>query len=141
MDEQNENKFYAKIIIGAIIFIFILIVTCMVGCPKYSVYQQEMQGKAELAKATFNRQVSVQEAHAKKESATDLAQADIIRAEGVAKANKIIGASLQHNEAYLHWLWIDQMEKNPNAVYYVPTERSLPLMLKNEKTKSDTSGN
>ena len=101
----------------------------MVGCPKYSVYQQRMEGEAELAKANYSKQVSVQEAKAKMESAQYNAAADTIRAHGVAESNKIIGKSLQNNEAYLHWLWIDQLEKNQNAVFYIPTESNMPLML------------
>lgn len=101
----------------------------MTGCPKYSVYQQRMEGEAELAKANYSKQVQVQEAKAKMESAAFNAAADTIRAHGVAASNRIIGASLQNNESYLHWLWIDQLEKNQNAVFYVPTENNLPIMV------------
>lgn len=105
-----------------------VIVGCLYGCPKYRVYHQEMEGKAELQRAISNRQIAIQEAHAKKESAKDLAEAEIIRARGIAKANEIIGNSLKGNEAYLHWLWIDQLENNKNAVIYIPTEANLPIM-------------
>ena len=57
-----------------------------------------------------------------------LAAADTIRARGVARSNQIIGESLRNNEAYLHWLWIDNIEKNPQAVIYVPTEANLPIL-------------
>ena len=30
--------------------------------------------------------------------------------------------------SYLHWLWIDNIEKNPNAVIYIPTEANLPIL-------------
>jgi predicted aminopeptidase len=105
-----------------------LVVGCLVGCPKYRVYTQEMEGKAELQRAISNRQIAIQEAHAKMEAAKDLAQAEIIRAGGIAQANKIIGNSLKDNEAYLHWLWIDQLENNKNSVIYIPTEANLPIM-------------
>lgn len=119
-----------------ILFSIVLIASvCLIGCPRYMVYQQEMAGKAELAKANYSKQVATQEAKAKLESAADLAKADVIRAEGVAKANKIIGESLQNNEAYLHWLWIDQLEKNQNAVFYVPTENNLPIMVNPQPKK------
>lgn len=105
-----------------------LVVGCLYGCPKYRVYHQEMEGKAELQRAISNRQIAVQEAHAKKESAKDLAEAEVIRARGIARANQIIGNSLKGNESYLHWLWIDQLENNKNAVIYIPTEANLPIM-------------
>lgn len=109
-------------------FLLGFIVLCMVGCPHYNVYQQQKEGEAELARATSNRQIKTQEALAVKQSASDLAAADTIRAHGVARANQIIGASLKDNPEYLKWLWIDGMEKNQNAVYYIPTETGIPLL-------------
>lgn len=100
----------------------------MWGCPNYSVYQQNLEGEAELARATQNRQITIQEAQAKKESAKDLAEAEVIRAEGAAKANKIIGESLKANEAYLHYLFINNMENTKNQVIYIPTEAGLPIL-------------
>lgn len=82
----------------------------------------------QLADAQSSKEVAVAEAKAKMESASLLAQADTIRAHGVARSNEIIGQSLRNNEAYLHWLWIDNIEKNPQAVIYVPTECNLPIL-------------
>jgi hypothetical protein len=61
------------------------------------------------------------------ESAALLAQADTIRAHGIAHSNEIIGHSLRENQEYLQWLFIDNLEKNQNSVYYIPTERGLPI--------------
>jgi hypothetical protein len=105
-----------------------LIILSMWGCPKYSVYSSRMEGEALLAHAQSSKEVQVAEARAKMESAAMLAQADTIRAHGVARSNAIIGASLKNNEAYLHWLWIDNIDKNPQAVIYVPTEANLPIL-------------
>lgn len=111
------------------LFIFLgLIVLSMWGCPKYNVYHQRMEGEALLAHAQASKEVQVAEARAKMESAAMLAQADTIRAHGVARSNQIIGESLRNNENYLHWLWIDNIEKNPQAVIYVPTEANLPIL-------------
>ncbi|MBB5337573.1 hypothetical protein [Pectinatus brassicae] len=79
-------------IIGVVVIIGVL----MVGCPTYSVWQQNKAGEAELARAEQNRQIAIQEAKAKEESAKSLANAEVIRAEGIAKANKIIGDSLNN---------------------------------------------
>jgi predicted aminopeptidase len=100
----------------------------MVGCPSYNVYQQKMEGEAILAHAQSSREVAVAEAKAKMESAALLAQADTIRAHGVARSNAIIGESLKNNDAYLYWLWIDNIENNPNAVIYIPTEANMPIL-------------
>ena len=101
---------------------------CMYGMPKYNVYHQELEGEAELAKANYSKQVAVQEAHAKMESAKLLADAEVLRAEGVAKANKIIGDSLTNNEAYLRYLFVNNLEHTNNQVIYVPTEANLPIL-------------
>lgn len=120
---NNRRPFY--IMVGMIFSFGVLI---LVGCPPYNVWRAQKQGEAQLAEAMSNRQIAIQEAHAKMEAAKDLAQAEVIRAEGIAKANKIIGQSLENNKAYLDWLWIDQLEKNNNAVIYVPTEANLPIL-------------
>jgi regulator of protease activity HflC (stomatin/prohibitin superfamily) len=96
--------------------------------PIYGVWTSEQNGKAQLAEAEYSKQVAVQTAKAKQESATYEAQAEITRAQGVAKANQIIGQSLKDNEAYLRYLWIHTMEDTKNQVIYVPTETSLPIL-------------
>lgn len=108
----------------------------MYGCPKYNVYSARKNGEAVLAHAQSSREVAVAEARAKMESSALLAQADTIRAHGVARSNEIIGASLKDNQAYLHWLWIDNIEKNPQAVIYVPTEANLPILEASRFTKN-----
>jgi regulator of protease activity HflC (stomatin/prohibitin superfamily) len=112
--------------IGAVGVIAIL----FVGGPVYNVWQQGLAGRAELQKAEFTRQVAVLEAQAKKDSASQLADAEVIRAQGVAKANQIIGDSLKDNREYLQYLYITGLEdgsKNGNVTIYVPTENGLPV--------------
>ncbi len=103
---------------------------CMFGMPKYTIYQQRLAGEAMLAHAQASKEVAVAEAKAKQESAFYLAQAEIARAEGVAKANQIIGESLKGNESYLRYLWITEVANNQQGktVVYVPTEANLPLL-------------
>lgn len=109
-------------------FLLILVAFGMYGCPQYSVYEQRLTGEAELARADFNRQVAVREAQARKDSAQLLAEAEVIRAGGVAQANKIIGDSLKGNEAYLRYLWVDKLDGSKQTIVYVPTEVGMPLM-------------
>lgn len=116
--------------IGTIVVFLVLGFTSltMFGCPHYNVWQQELEGKAELVRATQNRQIVVQEAEAKKEAAALLAEAEIARAHGVAEANEIIGESLKGNEAYLRYLWIQGLQDGSSEVIYVPTEANLPIL-------------
>lgn len=111
---------------GCVVFMGLIAGGCWAG-PTYDVWHQEMVGRAELAKANQNRQIAVTEAQAKEESAKFLAQAEVERSKGVAEANRIIGSSLQGNEAYLHYLWIQELA-NSGHVIYVPTEANLPIL-------------
>lgn len=113
----------------------VLVAICLTSCGWYNDYSRDQdfkdaqnKGASELAHAKSSKEVAVSEAKAKLEAAEMLAAADTVRAHGVARSNEIIGASLQNNEAYLHWLWIDNIEKNPNAIIYVPTEANLPIL-------------
>lgn len=97
--------------------------------PMWNVWANGKYGEAQLKEAEWNRQISIKEAEAKYHSAIQLAAAEIERAKGVAEANKIIGESLKNNESYLRYLWINNLEKNPNnQVIYVPTEAGLPIL-------------
>jgi regulator of protease activity HflC (stomatin/prohibitin superfamily) len=96
--------------------------------PQYGVWKESLSGKAELQKAEYTRQVAVLEAQAKLDSAQRLGDAEVVRAKGVAEANKIIGNSLKDNPAYLQYLWITEGEKNANrTVYMVPSNGGAPV--------------
>ena len=125
---NDEAKFFVSVAKWAVFGIAATIGSCMWGSPQYKVYQQLLEGEAELAKANFSKQVAIQEAHAKMESAKLLADAEVTSAEGVAKANKIIGDSLNNNEAYLRYLYVNNLEHTNNQVIYVPTEAGLPIL-------------
>ncbi len=115
------------LVVGVILF-------SMWAYPQYNVYQQRKEGEAMLAHAQSSREVAVAEAKAKMESATLLAQADTIRAHGIARSNQIIGMSL--TDAYLHWFWIDNIDKSNNVIY-VPTENNFPVMEAGRIAKSN----
>lgn len=113
--------------IGAGVVLVVLFLL-MLGGPHYMVWQQEMSGKAKLREAEWSRQVEVEEARANMEAASMLAEAEITRARGVAQANAIIGESLQNNEAYLRYLWIQGLQDGNSEVVYVATEANLPIL-------------
>lgn len=124
-----SEGFQAIFGVSFVLFVILGVVTLgMWGCPNYAVYQQRLEGEAELAKANYSKQVAVQEAQAKMGAAEMLAKAEVSRAIGVAQANKIIGDSLKGNESYLRYLWIQNLENGKNQVIYVPTEAGLPIL-------------
>ena len=127
MDDNNKVS-VTLWVFGAMLGILLLIVV-MWGLPQYGVYQQRTGGQALLAHAQSSKEVAVAEAKAKMESASLLADAEVARAEGVAKANKIIGDSLKNNEAYLRYLYIQSLSEMKNGqVIYIPTEAGLPIL-------------
>lgn len=116
-----------KQIISALTILIVAISILMICGPVYRVWASGMRGRAELNRATYNRQVLVQESIAKEEASKHLGAADTVRAHCIARSNEIIGQSLNNNENYLKWLWIDEINKN-NNVMYVATEIGLPVL-------------
>ncbi len=125
-DYPNTRKWVMG---GASLFIVSCLVALLImfAVPQYNVWEQGKRGEAELAKAEQNRQIAIQEARAKEESAKSLANARIIEARGISEANKIIGDSLQNNDAYIHYLWIEALKESKDQVIYVPTEAGIPI--------------
>ena len=135
---------YAKIMIGIIkwsviggFFIVSIIVAYMLFMPKYRIYKQDLQGQANLRQQEWEKKIIIEQASAENQSATlkaearvkqagAEAEAEIVRSKGVAEANRIIANSLQGNESYLRYLWIDKL--GDKSVIYVPTEAGLPLL-------------
>lgn len=105
-----------------------LIMALIVLWQPFKVWSARLEGEAKYAEAESTRRVAVLDAQAKLDAASKLAEVEVARARGVAQANKIIGDSLAGNEAYLKYLWIQQIEHHDNAVIYVPTEASLPIL-------------
>lgn len=130
--ETKESFYFIVLAIIEAAFLILIIIALIWGIcalyADYSVWSQGKSGQAELQRADWNRQIAVREAKAKEQSAILLAQAEVERAKGVAKANKIIGESLKDNEAYLRYLWINNLETSKNQVIYVPTEANLPIL-------------
>ncbi len=110
----------------------------MWGLPKYSVYKRELYGQAELKQAEWNRQIVIQEAEAKKEAAKSWAQAEIERARGAAEANKIVGEYLGGPDAYLRWLFIEQLDKIQGQIIYLPTEAAIPILEAGKRQQGST---
>lgn len=127
---KQQNGFIDPAVSAIVVGVVVVGGLIFIGGPQYNVWQQSLAGKAELQKAEYTRQVAVLEAQAKKDSASQLADAEIIRAQGVAKANQIIGNSLKDNREYLQYLYITGLEEGANkgnVTIYVPTEGGMPV--------------
>lgn len=104
-----------------------IIVGICIAIPYYNVWQQEMSGRAELAKAEQNRKIKIEEAKANLEAEKLNAQAEIERAKGAAEAIRIENGSI--TPTYIQYLWVrQQSDLNNKTVIYVPTEGNLPIL-------------
>lgn len=105
-----------------IVGVLLLSTLLLVGCPNYLVFTAQKEGQAQLAHATYSKEVAVATAKAKMESAAYEAQADTILAHGIASANAIIGNSLKDNEPYLYFKWLQTLQemKGEGQVIYLP---------------------
>ncbi|MBW3139217.1 hypothetical protein KUV56_06685 [Ferrimonas balearica] len=133
-----------------ILLVVLLIIAALWAWPKYRVYKQEMSGIAALKEAEWSKQILIEEARAREQAALMQAkakvtlaqaegeaqvvraraegQADIERAKAAAEANRIIGASLKDNEAYLRYVWIKGLQDGKGERIYIPTEAGLPIL-------------
>ena len=120
-------KSWVVLIVTALFLIIGGVGSCMYIRPKYNVWKQEMEGKAEFAKAEQNRKIKIEEAKANLEAEKLNAQAEIERAKGAAEAIRIENGSI--TPAYIQYLWVRQQNANTNnKIIYIPTEAGLPVL-------------
>ena len=112
--------------VGGIFIGLILLVGLLWGIPNYKVYARELNGKAQLREAEWNRQIAIEEAEALKESAKLMAEAEVLRAAGIAEANEIIAGSI--TEEYIRYKFVEGLNDGNTEVIYVPTEANLPIL-------------
>lgn len=111
-------------VIGGIVALFVVMAFVR---PWYNVWSQEMEGKAEFAKAEQNRKIKIEEARANLEAEKLNAQAEVERAKGAAEAIKIENGSI--TPTYIQYLWVrQQSDLSDKTVIYIPTESNLPLL-------------
>ena len=117
-----------EILIGSIATVLVIafIGFLMWGIPMYNVWQMELKGRAELAQASYNKQILIREAEARLEAEILNAQAEVARAKGMAEAMEIEGGTL--TETYIKYLWVRELNSSCNSKIYVPTEAGLPIL-------------
>lgn len=114
--------------LAALLVVALVIAVLMAAVPRYNVWASRLRGQADLAQAEAESKVRVRNAHAEEEAAVHLANAEVIRAKGVAKAIEIIGVGLHSNENYLKYLWVEGMNNQEAKLVYIPTEAGLPVL-------------
>lgn len=128
MDEEEERlaKFWAKIGLGTVLLILVLVAGCMGGMPKYRLYRANVEKQAAIAEAKAQSDAEVYRAERAVTEAQYKSEADVIRAQGVAEANRVIAESL--TDEYIRWYYVDQIKDSGASIIYVPTEGGIPLL-------------
>lgn len=126
---MNDFKWYLTIVITLII----IVIGCMIGIPKYNVWRSEIaittaknNGLAAMAEAEENRKIAIEEGKANLEVQKLNSEAEVIRAEGMAKAIEIENGKL--TSLYIHYLWVRNIDKMDGEKIYIPTEAGLPIL-------------
>lgn len=115
MEQSNTNT---KVVIAWSVGVFAFAVFLFWALPTWNVWSASLSGKASLNHAEFERQVQVVNAQANLEAQKFNAEAEVVRAEGVAKANQAIKDSI--TELYVKYLWVSTLDKTNNQIIYVP---------------------
>lgn len=127
MSHPNTKPIGVKAIVGIVVGIAVFVVAMAFVMPWYNVWSQEMEGKAEFAKAEQNRKIKIEEAKANLEAEKLNAQAEVERAKGAAEAIRIENGSI--TPTYIQYLWVrQQSDLSDKTVIYVPTETNLPIL-------------
>lgn len=127
MSYPNTNPIGVKAIVGIVVGIAVFAIALAFVMPWYNVWSQEMEGKAEFAKAEQNRKIKIEEAKANLEAEKLNAQAEVERAKGAAEAIRIENGSI--TPTYIQYLWVrQQSDLSDKTVIYVPTETNLPIL-------------
>jgi len=114
--------------IGVVIALIVILVVSffLFGYPMIRVWWAGQAGKAQLRHANFEREVQIVNAQANLHAQEFNAQSEVVRAEGIAKANNIIKDSI--TEAYIRYLWVQTLDRTNNQIIYVPLgQDGLPI--------------
>lgn len=83
------------------------------------VFSQSIETKLKTEQESLQKEFELQKAQKD-------AEIIIAKAEGTAKANKIIAGSI--TQEYLRYLWIDGIKGEHNQIIYIPTEAGIPIL-------------
>lgn len=86
--------------------------------PEAKTYLARIDGEAQFAESNAAKQVAVQTAKAKSESAVFEKAAEI----------KITGEALHTHPEYLRYLYVNNLASSKNQIIYIPTEAGLPIL-------------
>lgn len=126
MLRNEKGQMGALGVVISLVIVAVLIGAVLFGGPMYSVWSKGKKGQAELAQAEWSKKIQIEEAKAELEAAEMKAQTEVVRAHGIAEANRIIAGSI--TPEYIQYRFIEGLNDGNTEVIYVPTEANLPIM-------------
>lgn len=121
-------------IVKWIVRTFVVLTVCILGfifawkavTPQLNLYRANTEKKAVIAEQRAISEAAEFAARSEVIQAQAKADAEVIRAEGLAASQEIIAATL--TEEYLRYLYINQLDETSGQVIYIPTEAGLPIL-------------
>jgi hypothetical protein len=136
--DVNLARTCTKIAAGVVLVAILLIGGCMAVKPKYNLYKANTEKQAVIKEREAQSIAAEFEARSRVTQAQANADAEVIRATGLAEAQAIIAETL--TEDYIRYLYIQAIEGNPNQIIYVPTEGGLPILESGRLNQAPTPG-
>lgn len=115
-----------KIVVGVIVGLIALIWCWKLATPKYNLYRANTEKQAVIADQRAKSEAAEFAARSAVTQAQAKADAEVIRATGLAESQAIIAETL--SEEYLRYLYIDALAGGEGQIIYVPTEAGLPIL-------------
>jgi hypothetical protein len=125
-ERRKDVRLGIKIAVGALVFTLLIIWAWKYATPKYNLYRAETEKRAVIAEQRAQSEAAEFAAISEVTQAQARADAEVIRATGLAEAQAIISETL--TEDYIRYLYIQAIEGNPNQIIYIPTEAGLPVL-------------
>ena len=123
-----------KITLTIIGGILLLIVSLMIGLPKYNVWTSKIaietaknDGAAALASAAESRQIAIEEALAQVQVDSLEAIGEVFKAQGIADAMEIVDGKL--SDRYIKYIFVRNINNMRDGDrVYIPTEAGMPIL-------------
>lgn len=121
--------FGCKVTGGFVVGIFLIsaaMVEVDIISPRLNLYRANTEKQAVIAEQKAKSEAAEYAARSQVTQAQAKADAEVIRARGLAESQDIIASTL--TEEYLRYLYIDALAGGNGQIIYVPTEAGLPIL-------------
>ncbi|MBP7629585.1 MAG: hypothetical protein KA758_03970 [Acidimicrobiales bacterium] len=118
--------FGCKVTGGFVVGIFLISAAWGIISPRLNLYRANTEKHAVIAEQKAKSEAAEYAARSQVTQAQAKADAEVIRARGLAESQDIIASTL--TEEYLRYLYIDALAGGNGQIIYVPTEAGLPIL-------------